>query len=258
MFPLLLAATEGFDPSSPEADDVHDEVGTDPTPDQGFDPTEPSPAEKPDLMENESIASYRDEPASRIAAPPAEPGRTGGSALQRLVLAGLLIAAAALIGYVLSNPSADAPDPDVFARSVGAADQLEIVLDTADPLEARRFVRAEFGWRVGVPVFGQSGPQMRGVAVAQVAPAVEVPVFLYAREPGLQVAVFAYSYALLDQVPDRLRLARADYDDLAAGTPTVRRAGGSFLLLWRDRDDIYVAVTDLAPSLLAETLTMVR
>lgn len=201
-------------------------------------------------------------PAAPPPAPPAQPAPPDTPPprplAQRFALTLLLIAAAALIGYALSRPGSDARDPDVLVRSIEAMDRLQLVLDTADPLEARRFVRDEFGWRVGVPVFDGAAPPLRGVAVARVAPAVEVPVFLYAHAEKDDVVVFAYSYALFDQVPDRLRLARSDYDDLVGPDPVARRSDAHDVLLWRDRDDIYVAVTDVPPSLLAGGLTMVR
>jgi hypothetical protein len=124
------------------------------------------------------------------------------------------------------------------------------------PAEAQQFIREEFGWRVGVPLFTEVS--LTGVAIAQAAAAVEVPVFLYADEDDQNVAVFAYSYALLDQVPDRLRLSDDDYEGLAEGVPAVRETSLGEILLWRDRDDIYVAVTDLPPADLVDGLTMNR
>jgi hypothetical protein len=176
--------------------------------------------------------------------------------LQRAVLALLIIATAALIGYALSRPADRSTGADALARTVEAAGELRLMLETDAPAEARQFVRDEFGWRVGVPVF--AAVPLQGVAIAQTAPAVEVPVFLYTDGAGNDVAVFAYSYALLDQVPDRLRLAAADYDDLDDGVPFVRRAGGRDVVLWRDRDDIYVTVTDLPVEALTDGFAMAR
>jgi hypothetical protein len=225
------------------------------------------PAEPPQAFD----AAPLEEPAPPVATEPAraEPASTpaettprtsSGSAkrspLQRVVLAVLVIAAAALIGYVLSRPSGRATDADALVRSLDAAGRLQLRLETDTPAEARRYVRDEFGWRVAVPVF--EAVPLRGVAIALTAPAVEVPVFLYGDAEGRSVAVFAYSYALLDQVPDRLRLTDADYDELDAGAPFVRRAGGNEVVVWRDRDDIYVAVTDLPPDALTDGVAMAR
>jgi hypothetical protein len=176
--------------------------------------------------------------------------------LQRALLALLLIAAAGMIGYVLSTTDERTDEPDALARSVEAAGNLRLLLRTDVPAEARQFVREEFGWRVGVPAFDAAS--LTGVAIAQAAAAVEVPVFLYADEEDRNVAVFAYSYALLDQVPDRLRLTGDDYDDLAEGDPVIRGTDLGDVILWRDRDDIYVAVTHLPPDALTDGLSMER
>ncbi len=233
MIPLLLAATE--DPFPPRPD-----------------PGDPPRDEPPDAP----VAWYAAVPRAEEPGGPTGEEPRPQSPLQRVVLAVLLIATAALIGYAVSRPSADSRSPNALLRSAESAQDLTPVLDTEDPLEAQQFVRSEFGWRVGVPLFGRE-PRLRGVAVAPVAPAVEVPVFLYDDAEG-EVAVFIYSYALLDQVPDRLRLAPSDYDDLAGAVPVLRRSEDHTILLWRDRDDIYVAVVTGEPERLAEGLTTVR
>ena len=195
-------------------------------------------------------------PRPAAPAPPSEPRPARRPLGQRIALALLLIAAAALIGYTLSRSDDGSADPDVLTRSAEAAGRLQLVLETGDPLEAKGFVLDEFGWRVGVPVFEIAS--LRGVAIAEVAPAVEVPVFLYNGADAVEVAVFAYSYALFDQVPDRLRLDASDYADLTSTAPVSRHIGGTDFLLWRDRDDIYVAVTDLHPQDLANGLSVAR
>ena len=211
----------------------------------------------PDIVPPEPLDRVPPPPTSEPARPaPDATGSNKRSPLQRTVLALLVIAAAALIGYVLSRPSGREADTDALVRSLEAAGHLQLQLETDTPAEARRYVRDEFGWRIGVPVF--EAIPLRGVAIGRTAPAVEVPVFLYADDEGRNVAVFAYSYALLDQVPDRLHLTDADYDKLEEGTPFVRRADGNEVVLWRDRDDIYVAVTDLPPETLTDGFAMAR
>ena len=290
MLAPLLAATDGFDPLRPDADDA-DEPGATPqqdpppSPTEDPEPVEPEPVE-PEPVDPEPVRSDAHAPVALVPsageprpdAPPPDsasvqeamrgadapaadvaPATEKRSPVQRFALAALLIAAAALIGYAVSRPAAPDADPDTLARSAEAARTLQFVLDTDDAREARRFVRNEFGWRVGVPIFSGAGAaSLRGLAVAEVAPAVEVPVFLYSNGDNREVAVFVYSYALLDQVPDRLTFSRGDLDMLAEGDPVVRRADDTELVLWRDRDDIYVAVTDLPAPRLIESLTMAR
>lgn len=260
-FPAEPAPPE---PPSPEATDIAPPDAPEIVPPDAPETTPPSQSERLPPASAEPPAWTEDAPRAHPATPspppatsaPVPPAPERRSPLQRAALALLVIAAAALIGYVLSRPDGREAGSDVLTRSVEAAGKLRLVLETDTPAEARQFVREEFGWRVGVPVF-EAAP-LRGVAIAQTAPAVEVPVFLYADVEDHNVAVFAYSYALLDQVPDRLRLTAVDYDDLDDGAPFVRRAGGRDVVLWRDRDDIYVAVTDLPPDALTAGLAMAR
>jgi hypothetical protein len=174
------------------------------------------------------------------------------------VLLGILLAGAvALIAYALTRERDPEAGPDALTYAVVAARSVSISELTDDPGRAREFIRDEFGWRVGVPVFQRA--TLRGVGITQITPGVEVPIFRYADERGREVTVFALSYALLDQVPDRLRLSRADYERLAADTtPSVRRVRGSDVLLWRDRDDIYVAVTAVPTADLVDRVVMAR
>lgn len=227
----------------PSAPEIRPPPTSDPSPDSAWVPAAPP-----------SRATPRTAPPAPVS--PAAPPEPKRPPLQRAVLAVLLIAAAGLIGYVLSTTNERPDEPDALARSVEAAGNLRLLLRTDVPAEARQFVREEFGWRVGVPTF--EAASLTGVAIAQAAAAVEVPVFLYADEEDRNVAVFAYSYALLDQVPDRLRLTDDDYDDLAEGAPVIRGTDLGDVILWRDRDDIYVAVTDLPPDALTDGLSMDR
>lgn len=219
-------------------------------------PTEPPPSAFEPAPSTESRADTVLGQGLPASPPPTSPSSEPekGSPWQRAALAILLIAAAGMIGYVLSTSDERPSGPDALTRSVEAAGNLRLLLRTDVPAEAREFVRDEFGWRVGVPLFDVV--TLSGVAIAQAAAAVEVPVFLYADDDDQNVAVFAYSYALLDQVPDRLRLTNDDYAGLAEGAPTVRDTDLGEVLLWRDRDDIYVAVTDLPPDDLINGLTM--
>ena len=271
--PEPLAPDASFEDVLDEDPEYADEPGPLPLPDPAYDHElepafepesfEPDPPEtdshRPELIIPEPVEP---EPASidaesRIAPPAAPPGPSPKRPpLQRAAIAILLIAAAGMIGYVLSTTDERPDEPNALTRSVEAAGNLRLLLRTDVPAEAHQFVREEFGWRIGVPLF--DAVSLTGVAIAQPAAAVEVPVFLYADDEDQNVAVFAYSYALLDQVPDRLRLTDSDYEDLADGTPAVRETNLGDVLLWRDRDDIYVAVTDLPPADLVDGLTMDR
>jgi hypothetical protein len=238
------------DPASPPPPPERD-----PLPELPSYPRDPGPrAEAPSpMLEGPELPSY---PRDREADP--KPARRL-SGLQQAAVIGLGVVALLLVAHALTRDRAERPgEADALARAVAEAGTLEVVLATDDPARARQFARDEFGWRVGVPLF--EGVELQGVAIAELAPAVEVPVFVYADvERGRPVAVFALSYALLDQVPERLRLARADYERLAEDDrPSVRRIRGSDVVLWRDRDDIFIAVTGIPPAQLTRRLFVAR
>lgn len=180
------------------------------------------------------------------------------SVRRRLLVGALALAAAAVVVVAVLRERPAAPaTADAVVRAAALAERVEPVLRTDDPAVVRGFVRDEFGWRVGVPVFELA--DLQGAAIVELAPSVEVPVFVYEDARGRRVTVFTLSYALLDQVPDRLRLERADYEALTVALqPVVRRAADAEVVLWRDRDDIFLAVSTIPPSSLTDRLAMAR
>jgi hypothetical protein len=195
---------------------------------------------------------------------PSYPGRPpaaeddGSSPLARVLLVLLALAAVGLIAYAVTRESAVEPEGDeIMARLVVAMDEVELSLSTAQPAVARQYVLDEFGWRVGVPMFDAAS--LSGVGIATVAPAIDLPVFLYADDEERSAAVFVLNYVLLDQVPDRLHLAREDYERLAAEPrPHHRTVRSQEVVFWRDRGDIYVAVTEIPSRELAGNIQMMR
>jgi hypothetical protein len=179
------------------------------------------------------------------------------SVLDRLLVLGVTLAAVLLIAYVVTQ--ADKPqDPDnVLVQAVEAAAQAEISLTTSSSRRARQFVQDEFGWTVGVPIFPAA--ELVGVGIGALAPVIEVPVFFYRDSRGREAVLFSLNYALLDQVPDRVRLRRSDYERLAEDpNPRTHRVGGRQVMLWRDRADIYILVTDIPPDIMAFNIRVTR
>ncbi len=215
----------------------------------------PSDAPRPDGPEE---ARPPLPPAEELPTYPAEPEGAGApkrSGVGWFGLAVVVLAALALLAYLMAQREAPPDNPDLLARAAAAAEAVALEEPTQDAGAARDYVRAEFGWRVAVPQFAAA--DLQGVGIAEIAPDVEVPVFLYSGARGQQAAAFVLNYALLDQVPDRLRLSAADYDRLAdAEYLAVRQVGGADVLLWRHRDDLFVVVTELDPALLTDGLSM--
>jgi hypothetical protein len=63
------------------------------------------------------------------------------------------------------------------------------------------------------------------------------------QDPDDELVVYAFSYALLDTLSDRVTLQSGLRNQLEqSGTIIARRVGDRSVLLWRNRDDIYVLV----------------
>ena len=156
----------------------------------------------------------------------------------RVIAVALLIGAGALAGLLLTRGGAEAPQ-DALAVVRSASRELVVEFETAEPDQASRFVADAYGRRV-VP------PELRGYALAGVAPAAldadaTTPAFVYDGPDG-RVGVVALDYALLDAAGDRLAFGPDLRGLLTDDTRAyLRESGPDAAVLWRDRDDVFVA-----------------
>ena len=188
-------------------------------------------------------------PTLRPQIPVPEPARTPAELTEgqeprpwgRFAFVALLVVGAGLLGYFATRRGpAEPPALDLVELAAEDAPRAVPLLRTADAGQAERFVYDHVGWRLAAPRI--EGTPLDGVGVSEVAPGVAVPVLLYGQGPG-RVAVYAFTYRLLDQAPDRLRLdpdTRAQIEDDAHYD--LHDLGTASALLWRDRDDLFVAV----------------
>ena len=158
----------------------------------------------------------------------------------------LLILVAGMVGYVGSALLAGSTEVDLIALSVKKAARVETILPTSDPKEAEQFVKSQMDWRLKLPVI-QEG-MLTGVGISEIASDVRVPVFLYSDDEAgasQRIAMYAYTYALLDRFSDRITLKRDiltaissddhfDVHDLGEKEKAV---------VWRNSNDIFIAVT---------------
>ena len=168
---------------------------------------------------------------------------SGRGRLKRGLAALLLIAVSGLAGYATVRLFTPQPTTDLVALTAEQPGAVGTVLETSSPDEAARFVRSELGRRLAVPSI--EGAPLSGVGLAEVAEGVRVPAFLFSdTTDGQDLALYAYTYALLDRYDDRLRLDADLLDQISVdGAFGIAQAGGRAVLLWRRRDDIFVAVT---------------
>lgn len=165
--------------------------------------------------------------------------------LRRSIGALAIIGAAGLLGYLLTVPQTpQAPEVNLITLSARqAGDATDLALRTNSPEQAERFVRDRLGWRLTVPSI--SGATLSGVGIEEVAPEVDVPVFVFSDQTtGRPVTLYAYTYALLQRFGDRIELERDILRQIENDAHVdIHDLGEEKVLVWRHRDDIYVAVT---------------
>ncbi|SHK49705.1 hypothetical protein [Rhodothermus profundi] len=167
----------------------------------------------------------------------------------RTLVAVLIVLMAGLLGWLAWRSTRPAPSPsasrpsDLIRRSVELAASLTVEQPLTHPAEAERYL-AQQGWRVVIPDIADA--RLIGLTQAPVLPELNVPVLLFEdRKSGHTLAIYLYTYALLDRYQNRLLL---DPDVLRQIEEEqhfdLHVLGRQQVLVWRYRDDIYVAVTE--------------
>jgi len=161
-------------------------------------------------------------------------------------------------GYVLNavtsppeESAAPTPVLETFAARQSAA--VTTVLADADSAQAIAYVEETYNRQISVPRIDDAS--VHAVAELSATGSRSVPVLLYRspQEPDEEIVVYAFSYALLDTLSDRVTLRSGLRNQLEQPrTIIARRVGDRSVLLWRTRDDIYVLVAaDAEPDSLA-------
>ena len=173
-----------------------------------------------------------------------EPTLTRSTSLRRLVVGLLLIATAGLIGVLISQSTSPASPErlDLISITARQADALHLTLETTQRIEAEQFFARRLGRRFSVPVLG--GASLEGVGTVPLAPSAEVPALRYADgSTGAAITVYALSYALLDRLSPHAQLSPRILSRLQEpGRQTTLASSDRQVVLWRQRDDILLAV----------------
>jgi len=188
--------------------------------------------------------------------PEASPWSSWAAALRRhlnsrtSVLVGLVLVfvAGGLAGLAYFDaPSPSSPSQGIVAFSTRQAADLSPARDTDSATEAAAFIRRTWDRQVSVPSIERAS--LLGVGRRPLDGGAEVPALLYRDdENGTRIVAYVFNYALLDRIDDRIRLSTSLRDELAANdAPLTRRRGDRALVLWRQRDDIFVLVAPDTP-----------
>jgi len=180
------------------------------------------------------------------------PSRLSPRALLLTLLIGALVVAGGIgmTSLLRSSSGPSSPSTSLVAFSAERAQSVVPERRTTDRSEAARYVESTWGRKIELPRLTDA--QLQGVGRIR-SEGADVPVFLYttAGNDG-RIAIFAYSYALVDRMAATATLDTQVRSDLARRNQLVAHADASAEgLLWRDRDDIFIAV---APSLSTDSL----
>ncbi len=198
----------------------------------------PEPSHVPTVSPEDNLPSY-----PRSEGRPTETGGIGG----RIAIIVVILATIGLIAFALTRDDRPRDPDDALTVAVSAANRASSEVQTSSPASARAYFREEFGWRLGIPLFDTAG--LTSAGIARIAQTIEVPALKYQGDDGRSVTVLILTYALLDQVPDRIALSREQYDQLADDpTPHVVRVRNADVAYWRDRGEIFVTVTEIPPN----------
>jgi len=105
---------------------------------------------------------------------------------------------------------------------------------------AAAYVQQAWGRRLSVPTI--DGAPLRGIGRSALG-SEEVPVLLYADESsGRQITAYAFNYALLDRLDNRVAVDRSLRSELASGRLLPHSETDRAVVLWRQQDDIFVVV----------------
>ncbi|MFO8100348.1 MAG: hypothetical protein R6T83_12100 [Salinibacter sp.] len=213
---------------------------------------------------DDTDAASADDPSSSPPGPPpstSDDEPSSGWPLRRTVVGGVLLVllvAGAVFGMLQLQSSPSPAVPTLPSLSASAADTLSPRREMTEPAAARSYIQATWQRRVAVPSI--DGATLQGIGHLQFKDA-DVPGLVFADEDAsTTITVLAYNYALLDGLGDDLQIE----DDLRTGLANnegllPRSESGDALVLWRQRDDILVAVAShLSPEALEARIVLAR
>lgn len=178
-------------------------------------------------------------------------GPTSRSLLFVLLIGAMVLAGGTGLWYFLQPSASSSPSmssQSLVAFSAQYADSVVPDVKTSRSAVAETFVDSTWNRRVAVPSFEGAG--LQGVGRVHTDGDIDVPVYLYTTDTDT-IATFAYNYALVNQLGDEVTLSTELRTALAEDQRRAAEEDAGEGLLWRDRDDIFVAVS---PSLPADSL----
>jgi DNA-directed RNA polymerase specialized sigma24 family protein len=183
---------------------------------------------------------------------------TNASSLLRRVGVGvlvLLLLGGAMLGLYFTNTTPNSASP-LSSFTTQYTTDLSPSVRPATTEEAKQYIQSNWERRLSLPTL-RNAP-LQGVS-SLVLDSVDVPVLLYEDTTRQRpIAVGAYNYALIDRLGSRVTVPDSVRAHLSGGgPPLMRRSEGRPVVLWRNRDDLFVAVgpQGLSPQALRQQIT---
>lgn len=162
-----------------------------------------------------------------------------------MILYTWVILAAGAIGYMLTRLGTPTPPSnDIIELSWSASDDVDITFRTGNAEQAERFIIDRMGWRLTTPEISQAS--LLGISLTEILDSVELPVLVFNDdERDTIIPVFAFTYSFLEDHRNQFGLARSTLRQIqeSAGFD-VHELDGRTAVVWRDRDDIFVAFVE--------------
>lgn len=155
-----------------------------------------------------------------------------------------IILTAGLLGYGFTRVMTPEPDRNLISVSARTADSIEPTFRTTSPEQAERYILDRLNVRVTVPTI--EGATLQGLSIRTVAENADVPVLLFQEiESGRRLPIYIYTYAFLDRHQNNLVLERDILRQIEdEGNFDLHDLGREKVLIWRHRDDIFLAITN--------------
>ncbi len=164
--------------------------------------------------------------------------------LRKFSLVVAIIAVAGLLGYGFTRLTTREPDRNLISLSARQAELIEPTFRTTSAEQAERYIFDRLGIRVTVPTI--RGATLQGLSIREVTRSANVPVLLFQDvDSNRTLTIYVYTYAFLDRHERRLVLERDILRQIEdEGNFDLHDLGREKALIWRHRDDIFIAITE--------------
>ncbi len=164
----------------------------------------------------------------------------------RIAAGVLVILLSAAIGSWITSPSVETPTPRAELFDTLSDQRVEDPeFRASDSEQAERFLNDRLDWRLAVPALEDG--ILEGVSIAEMEGGLRFPVLHFEDQASDDaVNVFVLDYRFLESARSSFLVDDRILEQIAeTGGVDIRNAPDYYRVVWRYRDDIYVAISDV-------------